>query len=279
MSGKVWVNRNFLDGYPMYMNGIHKDGELVMLIFIQEVGNEQLSLYYLNLFQILCGLVETALLRALEYQEAIKNRQYVQGTRILKQEYFEERLYSFHSMREENRASYVLLKLEYPKMTLEEADTALQASVRENDVWGISEKESSSSFFHRRTEVPCRSFLQDWKMTASSVMRSIPWRMQIQEKNYDSDSAWSIPDPVTYCLLCAGLAGDKDTSAEGEKYLMALVIFVPFWGTVCVLLLHLQMLTRRDNRIEPGVEKLRVNEEIYKNIFRQFRIRTKRSFR
>ena len=61
VSGKVWVNRNFLDGYPMYMNGIHKDGELVMLIFIQEVGNEQLSLYYLNLFQILCGLVETAL--------------------------------------------------------------------------------------------------------------------------------------------------------------------------------------------------------------------------
>ena len=64
----------------------------------------------------------------------------MQGTRILKQEYFEERLYSFHSMREENRASYVLFKLEYPKMTLEEADTALQASVRENDVWGISEK-------------------------------------------------------------------------------------------------------------------------------------------
>ena len=26
VSGKVWVNRNFLDGYPMYMNGIHKDG-------------------------------------------------------------------------------------------------------------------------------------------------------------------------------------------------------------------------------------------------------------
>lgn len=82
------------------------------------------------------------------------------------------------------------------------------------DNWG---EESSSSFFHRRTEVPCRSFLQDWKITASSVMRSIPWRMQIQEKNYDSDSAWSIPDPVTYCLLCAGLAGDKDTSAKGEK--------------------------------------------------------------
>ena len=63
------------------------------------------------------------------------------GTFILKPEYFEERLYSVHSMREEQLASYVLLKLEYPDMTLTQADAALQKSVRENDVWGISEKE------------------------------------------------------------------------------------------------------------------------------------------
>lgn len=70
-------------------------------------------------------------------------------------------------------------------------------------------------------------------------------------------------------IVCCVLVwlGIKTQLLKVKKYLMALVIFVPFWGTVCVLLLHLQMLTRRDNRIEPGVEKLRVNEEIYKNIF------------
>ena len=140
-AGNVWANRDFLEGYPMCMKGIHKDGELVLLIFIQNVKSEQLSLYYLNLFQIVSGLVETALLRALEYQEAIRSKQYVPGTFILKPEYFEERLYSFHSMREEQLASYLLLKLEYPDMTLTQADAALQKSVRENDVWGISEKE------------------------------------------------------------------------------------------------------------------------------------------
>ena len=68
-------------------------------------------------------------------------------------------------------------------------------------------------------------------------------------------------------IVCCVLVwlGIKTHLLKVKKYLMALVIFVPFWGTVCVLLLHLQMLTRRDNRIEPGVEKLRVNEEIYKN--------------
>ena len=67
-------------------------------------------------------------------------------------------------------------------------------------------------------------------------------------------------------IVCCVLVwlGIKTHLLKVKKYLMALVIFVPFWGTVCVLLLHLQMLTRRDNRIEPGVEKLRVNEEIYK---------------
>ena len=112
-----------------------------MLIVVKEADGEQLSLYYLNLFKILCGLGETSLLRALDYQEAIENKKYVAGTRILKPEYFKERLDSFHSMREERRGSYVLLKLEYPNMSLAQADEVLQNSVRENDVWGISENE------------------------------------------------------------------------------------------------------------------------------------------
>lgn len=151
-----------------------------MLIFIQDVKGEQLSLYYLNLFQVLSGLVETALLRALEYQEAVKSRQYVAGTSTLKPEYFEERLYSFHAMREEQLASYTLLKLEYPQMSLAEADAVLQKSVRENDVWGISEKKSCFSFFRRRTGKYCRSFLQDWRRADLYVMKSMLSRVRIK---------------------------------------------------------------------------------------------------
>ena len=55
-----------------------------MIVCIKEVRSDQMTLYYMNLFKILCGLVEVALLRALEYQEAAKNMQYVEGTHILK---------------------------------------------------------------------------------------------------------------------------------------------------------------------------------------------------
>ena len=51
-----------------------------------------------------------------------------------------------------------------------------------------------------------------------------------------------------------------------KKYLMFLVIFVPVWGVLCVLVLHFQLWIQSDQRKEVGVEKMKVNEEIYKNI-------------
>lgn len=138
--GNVWVNRELLPDYPAYMAGIRKNKELVMLVCIKEVRSDQMTLYYMNLFKILCGLVEVALLRALEYQEAAKNMQYVEGTHILKTSYFMERLETFHAMQDEMVASYILLRLEHPGKSKEEADQILQHLIRANDVWGISEE-------------------------------------------------------------------------------------------------------------------------------------------
>lgn len=70
-------------------------------------------------------------------------------------------------------------------------------------------------------------------------------------------------------IVCCILAwiGIKTHFLNVKKYLIGIVVFVPFWGILCVLLIHLQRLMKRDNRIEPGIEKLRVNEEIYRNVF------------
>ena len=85
------------------------------------------------------GEVEVSLLRALEYQEAVRDREYVEGTHILKTEYFMERLKLFHSIKEQKIGSYALLQIENPEMTLEETDRILKNKIRENDILGISE--------------------------------------------------------------------------------------------------------------------------------------------
>ena len=170
--GEVWANRRLLTGYPAYLAGIHRNGELVMLICIQRAGSEQMTLYYLNLFKVLCGLVETALLRAMEYQEAVEYRQYLPNTHILKTEYFVERLKLFHTMREKQLASYVLLELLHPEMTLEQADIRLQKLVRTNDIWGISEDQHLFLILSQ-TEVSSMSVVLERLTHAGFVCRSI----------------------------------------------------------------------------------------------------------
>ncbi len=72
---------------------------------------------------------------------------------------------------------------------------------------------------------------------------------------------------ILHILCCTFVwIGIKTRLLKVKKYLMFPVVFVPVWGTVCVLLLHFQILFRRDHKHEIGVEKLKINEEIYRSI-------------
>ena len=52
---------------------------------------------------------------------------------------------------------------------------------------------------------------------------------------------------------------------KGKRYLMVPVIFIPFFGVLCIGLLQLQIFLKKENSRPIGLEKLRINEEIYKN--------------
>ena len=137
--GEAWVNRDLLEGYPTYATGVFENGELVLLIMLWSATYEQMSLYYENLVKILSGLVQSALLRALQYQKLSRAQNYIENTNVCKEAYFLELLKVRHDMLEQHLASYILLKLDSKNMGIEEVDAYLQASVRENDIVGLSQ--------------------------------------------------------------------------------------------------------------------------------------------
>ena len=71
---------------------------------------------------------------------------------------------------------------------------------------------------------------------------------------------------LTVCILI--WVGIRSGMLKVKKYLMVPVLFVPVWGALCVLILHLQVFIKAENSRKIGIEKLQVNEEIYKNNFR-----------
>jgi hypothetical protein len=51
-----------------------------------------------------------------------------------------------------------------------------------------------------------------------------------------------------------------------HNYMFFVALFLPFWGTLAVLILHFQIFFRADDGIDVGVEKLRLESELYKSV-------------
>ena len=69
-----------------------------------------------------------------------------------------------------------------------------------------------------------------------------------------------------HLLICVlTWIGIRTHLLKGKRYLMVPVIFIPFFGVLCIGLLQLQVFLKKENSRPIGLEKLRINEEIYKN--------------
>lgn len=135
--GNVWKNTDMTDGLPMYACGVFRNNKMVLLITIQSVNIEQYSMHYMNIFRILCGLVQTSFLRALEYEELRSDQIYYAGTNIVYPERMAQMLELQENMRIAGVADYVLVKL--LSRDKKQISESLSGMIRATDIIGADE--------------------------------------------------------------------------------------------------------------------------------------------
>lgn len=133
----LWVNREFKPDRPMYAAGVKQNGTLVVIIGLQTATEEQMTLYFQNLFRILCGLVETALVRAFEYESAVQESRYLPGTSLLRPEFFAEQLSAACALQEDKMSHHLLLRVTGRFRNQDEMNAQLSRSIRTTDVAGV----------------------------------------------------------------------------------------------------------------------------------------------
>ena len=137
LAGNTWKNTDLLPGMPMYAYGICEKDKVSLLIFVYHATPEQMSLYYMNLFSILCSLIKLSFIRALEYQQAIEQEKYYPGTPIVIPSYFTEMLNAQKSLAEAGLASYALIR--FDSKDKEYISASLKGLVRNNDIVGADD--------------------------------------------------------------------------------------------------------------------------------------------
>lgn len=148
----LWVNRALTSGLPMFGYTIERDGAPAVLIFVRHVAESQMTLYYQNLFRILCGLVESALGRAFDYEAVAQDKRCVTGTCVLKQAAFGKELAAEQALADGKMGSYLLLRVVPGMEPVGELVGAIGPAIRESDAAGLVDGDTLYLLMRQATE-------------------------------------------------------------------------------------------------------------------------------
>ena len=160
---EIWRNTDLKPEYPMYAAGVYRGEDLVLLIFLWRAETDQHSLYYVNLFKILRDLVQMSMLRAYDYSQAIYEKQYIPGTRIMHAEAFAEVLDNYIALTEKKVSAYLLLEIDMKGRTCAEMDGLLHGKVRTGDIIGVAENGKLQLLMPQATEKDLPNILPRFK--------------------------------------------------------------------------------------------------------------------
>ncbi len=133
----LWVNRELTPGLPTFGYTIERDGASAVLIFVRRAAENQMTLYYQNLFRILCGLVESALGRAFDYEAVAQDKRCVAGSCVLKQAAFGQELAAEQALADGKMGSFLLLRVVPGMEPVGELVGAIGSAIRESDAAGL----------------------------------------------------------------------------------------------------------------------------------------------
>ena len=137
--GEVWRNTHFIPNMPMFARGIYQDGKPLLLIFIWHAQSHQRSLYYVNLFRILCDLTQMSFIRAHEHSPDVHDQTYIGHTILQNAQTFRSTLHVFRELQERRVFQFLQLAVEPDGRSREELSTLLSKCVRTNDIAGLLE--------------------------------------------------------------------------------------------------------------------------------------------
>ena len=132
--GGLWVNRNLEPDLPMYAAGVHADGKLAVVIVLAKAQPDQMNLYFQNLFTIMCGLVESAMVRAFDYENVARQAMLVPGTEFLNTRAFLPKVLAANELKHDHMGDHLLLRVDD---AWQDNGSRLMGAIRQTDEAGV----------------------------------------------------------------------------------------------------------------------------------------------
>lgn len=136
---KVYINKTMDERYPLMVRGIYEDGKLQMVIMLWGLNWEKMTLGRANFLTVVSYLIQNAVLRAQRYIQALEEKRYSHGSRILEKDAFESLVQAYVKAEEKNLVECTLLKVCVQSEQYQEVGRKMVEKMRDSDYIGIME--------------------------------------------------------------------------------------------------------------------------------------------
>lgn len=150
--GRLFVNTALEPGYPAFAAPVNDEGTPLAVIALWDVPFDKIGLYYENLFSVVAGLVQSAMVRAIRYFN-LSGDMYLENTHILTSNAFRSTLDVYENMRKQRTGKYLLMRIESGRaLDPEELDRRIGRITRSTDILGQMEDGAFYALFPQAEE-------------------------------------------------------------------------------------------------------------------------------
>ena len=138
---KVYINRKMEENLPMMANMIFDDDDKPQIILmIWTLSWENMTLGEANQLVVISALIKGAVVRSNRYLQALQEKRYIEGTKVLETEAFMLLLNAFQNAEREGLAECVLLKVGHSKgEDLFDLSNRISQTLRQSDIMGMTD--------------------------------------------------------------------------------------------------------------------------------------------
>lgn len=135
--GKVYINREMREGYPMMAAAIKDGEEIRSILMVWGIPWEAMTLNTANLLTVTAMLIQNAVLRAQKYLDALEQTRFSSCLGTLETDAFANLLQVYENARIRNLTEYTLLKLE-AEILPDGIGLDLARQLRQSDYVGVT---------------------------------------------------------------------------------------------------------------------------------------------
>ncbi len=157
---RVFINKTMQDQLPLMASAVYSEDGIELIFMLWGIPWQRMTMAEANRLAVIGQMVQTAVVRANQYLDALSSQRYVDGTRLMAGDAFRQLAAAFLRAQDQGLTECALLEVPLPDGDCAAAAAALSGSTRQSDYMG-SAKDGVLHVLLTNTSIENAGFVMD----------------------------------------------------------------------------------------------------------------------